>query len=559
MAAAAAEAPNLVSVVIPVHNSEPYLKECLASVVAQTHRPIEVRSASRRTMAGPDADLQVVAFDDCSTDCSWDLLQSWKGASHEGISCTLLSWREAGQSCARGAGFARNRCVAAARGEWLCLLDSDDMMEPERVEKQLRAALELRGGSSRGDRYSVRCRSTPKLGQDTTLSLLSPGMTAASWLIGSQVTRFPPGSTNHYTAWLNGTSGPELWLQQYREIPIAQPTWFLRREEFFRAGGYPVELPMALAAELAAARPSAKRRKKREREDTDPLVLEEAFSRGLLRQRYPTIVGLDPDIFHPTRVDPRAAHVMAGTIVAFNQFSRNHFADKVKQALSCMKEAASSSKRVCASSSEASSATALGKWGRRLFVPEDLMFFHSFLAMGGLPARLNEPLLRYRCTTGSVSWNIPRRALLVVRVAAMEQREMGVPVPPETMLAHMHESSRKLFAEVGEATFDSPQSLAKGFTVWSCGRDGLQFVASLSSAARKLVRGFGDIDPTKLARGSVDCAAGSRPVVPVAAMEAPIVTCVPLHSEDGEFEARLQEWLDAHPTSSRGLDVWNLI
>ena len=104
--------------------------------------------------------MQVVVYDDGSTDRSWGMLQSWKKKLGDSMSCQLLCWREAGQSGARGAGFARNRCIVAARGEWICLLDSDDVMEPDRVEKQLFAAESLTG-TARADRYSVLSSTSP--------------------------------------------------------------------------------------------------------------------------------------------------------------------------------------------------------------------------------------------------------------------------------------------------------------------------------------------------------------------------------------------------------------
>ena len=48
----------MVSILVPVYNSAPYLRECVASLVGQTY-----------------ADLQIVMIDDGSSDGSWEILK----------------------------------------------------------------------------------------------------------------------------------------------------------------------------------------------------------------------------------------------------------------------------------------------------------------------------------------------------------------------------------------------------------------------------------------------------------------------------------------------------
>lgn len=52
---------NLVSVIVPIYNAELYLQECLDSILIQTYRPLEV-----------------VLFNDCSTDDSFNIANNWK-------------------------------------------------------------------------------------------------------------------------------------------------------------------------------------------------------------------------------------------------------------------------------------------------------------------------------------------------------------------------------------------------------------------------------------------------------------------------------------------------
>lgn len=97
-----------VSVIVPVHNSEKYLGECLDSILAQTERNIEV-----------------ICVDDGSTDSSPEILASYAQRDERLLILT--------QEC-RGAGAARNNGLSIARGTYLSFLDSDDFFEPEMLK-----------------------------------------------------------------------------------------------------------------------------------------------------------------------------------------------------------------------------------------------------------------------------------------------------------------------------------------------------------------------------------------------------------------------------------------
>lgn len=99
-----------VSVVIPAYNAEPYLEECVRSVLAQTH-PVE----------------EILIVDDGSTDRTQILAESF------GAPVRLLQQKQGGPARARNLG------VSQASGEWIAFLDADDLWLPEKVEKQLEA------------------------------------------------------------------------------------------------------------------------------------------------------------------------------------------------------------------------------------------------------------------------------------------------------------------------------------------------------------------------------------------------------------------------------------
>src|SRR5512143_290483 len=108
----------LVSVVIPWYNAARFSEGTLRSVLAQTHR-----------------ELEVIVVDDASTDDSAALVERVAGSDPRVK--LLRRTRNAGTP-----GAPRNEGVAAARGEWIAFLDADDLWHPRKLELQLRALRE---------------------------------------------------------------------------------------------------------------------------------------------------------------------------------------------------------------------------------------------------------------------------------------------------------------------------------------------------------------------------------------------------------------------------------
>lgn len=91
-----------VSVIIPVYNVEPYLKQCMDSVVGQTLK-----------------DIEIICVDDGSTDGSLDILKEY---ATEDSRIQIIEQKNA------GAGAARNNGMRHATGKYLSFLDSDDFL-----------------------------------------------------------------------------------------------------------------------------------------------------------------------------------------------------------------------------------------------------------------------------------------------------------------------------------------------------------------------------------------------------------------------------------------------
>ena len=96
------------SIIIPVYNVEPYLRETLDSVANQTF-----------------GDFECICVDDGSTDGSASLIDAYVASDPR-----FRIVRKANG----GEGSARNAGLEVAKGEWLCYLDSDDLYAPQMLE-----------------------------------------------------------------------------------------------------------------------------------------------------------------------------------------------------------------------------------------------------------------------------------------------------------------------------------------------------------------------------------------------------------------------------------------
>lgn len=107
-----------VSVIIPTFNRRNLLPEAVESCLSQTYK-----------------DLEIIIVDDGSTDGTGE---------HVGRMLTL-SWANAGVIYRRqdnaGASSARNHGLRLARGEYIQFIDSDDLLRPTKIARQI-AALE---------------------------------------------------------------------------------------------------------------------------------------------------------------------------------------------------------------------------------------------------------------------------------------------------------------------------------------------------------------------------------------------------------------------------------
>lgn len=98
----------LVSVIIPVYNSEKYIVQAIESVINQTYK-----------------NLEIIVINDGSTDNSFEILQKYK------TKVRLYSQEN------KGASSARNIGLESAKGDYIQFLDADDMLDAGKIESQI--------------------------------------------------------------------------------------------------------------------------------------------------------------------------------------------------------------------------------------------------------------------------------------------------------------------------------------------------------------------------------------------------------------------------------------
>ncbi len=99
---------DLISVIVPIYNTEKYLGRCINSIRKQTYRK-----------------LQIILVDDGSTDKSGKICEHYK-LIDERIEVLHINWG--------GAGKARNIGLNAAIGEYILFVDADDWIEKDMIQ-----------------------------------------------------------------------------------------------------------------------------------------------------------------------------------------------------------------------------------------------------------------------------------------------------------------------------------------------------------------------------------------------------------------------------------------
>ncbi len=105
----------LISIIIPIYNVEKYLSRCIKSVLNQTYK-----------------NLEIICINDGSTDSSLKILEEFKLIDKR---IKIINQKNTGQA------RARNNAFLSSKGEFICFVDSDDVVSRKYVESLYYAIL----------------------------------------------------------------------------------------------------------------------------------------------------------------------------------------------------------------------------------------------------------------------------------------------------------------------------------------------------------------------------------------------------------------------------------
>lgn len=111
-----------ISVIVPVYKAEAYLKDCVDSILGQSF-----------------SDFEVFLVDDGSPDGCGAICEEY---ARKDSRVRVIHQENRGQAA------ARNRALEQAEGQWVCFVDSDDLIHPQMLQLLYRGAVENGAGIS---------------------------------------------------------------------------------------------------------------------------------------------------------------------------------------------------------------------------------------------------------------------------------------------------------------------------------------------------------------------------------------------------------------------------
>lgn len=102
---------DLVSIIMPSYNTGKFIRETIESVLAQSYPTWEL-----------------IIIDDCSNDNTDEIIYQYL------VDKRIYYIKNVKNS---GAAISRNKALKIAKGKWIAFLDSDDLWEPNKLQKQI--------------------------------------------------------------------------------------------------------------------------------------------------------------------------------------------------------------------------------------------------------------------------------------------------------------------------------------------------------------------------------------------------------------------------------------
>ena len=159
----------LISVIVPIYNVEKYLRECLDSLLVQTYR-----------------NLEIILVDDGSKDNCGQICDEYAALDRR---IRVLHQPNG------GLGNAYNNGIAAASGDYVGMVESDDFAEPDLYERLLASALKYDSDLVKCDFFNYDSFQEPQDHSDNILSQLAPVDKAF------KISEYPALFTFHPSVW----------------------------------------------------------------------------------------------------------------------------------------------------------------------------------------------------------------------------------------------------------------------------------------------------------------------------------------------------------------------
>lgn len=174
----------MISILLPIYNSESHLAACLDSILLQTQ-----------------SNWELLAVDDYSDDDTWPLLEHY---ARKDPRIRPLQNKEQ-----KGIIPALRLALLHSRGRFITRMDADDLMPAHKLQT-LRSLLQFQG----------------------------PG-----WVATGKVRYFADEELGEgylrYQDWLNGLAGSGRYYEEiYRECVLPSPAWLILKEDLLRCGGF---------------------------------------------------------------------------------------------------------------------------------------------------------------------------------------------------------------------------------------------------------------------------------------------------------------------------------
>ena len=103
---------DLVSIIMPSYNTGRFIKDTIESVLAQSY-----------------TNWELIIVDDCSTDDTDQIVEQY-------LTDDRITYIK--NETNSGAALSRNRALREAKGKWIAFLDSDDLWEADKLQKQIK-------------------------------------------------------------------------------------------------------------------------------------------------------------------------------------------------------------------------------------------------------------------------------------------------------------------------------------------------------------------------------------------------------------------------------------